>query len=156
MWYSCKSRIGVKRVFNTFSMCDSFFSYLFKKLFFHSNIFSRSTYLLVVVVVVTFCCLGQAFTNLRRGMGRQRGGYGSGWRGGWVTRFISQGPILKNYFCCNWTAVNYCKILMHFFMLTGFASVNLHHQDESALILSLKHKYWQLTEHLTQCIKILM
>ena len=34
-----------------------------------------------------------------------------------------------------------------FMTLNGFASVNLHHQDESVLILSSKHKYVHLKAH---------
>ena len=55
------------------------------------------------------------------------------------------GPILLNYFCHNWTAVKLrLDFDASFYTLNGFASVNLHHQDESVPILNSKHKYVHL------------
>ena len=55
------------------------------------------------------------------------------------------GPILLNYFCRNWTAVKLRQDFdASFYTLNGFASVNLHHQDESVPILSSKTvQFWQ-------------
>ena len=58
------------------------------------------------------------------------------------------GPILLNYFCRNWTAVKLRQDFdASFYTLNGFASVNLHHQDESVPILSSKQKYVHLKTH---------
>ena len=58
------------------------------------------------------------------------------------------GPILQNYFCCNWTAIKLRQDFNALFLaLNGFVTVNLHLQDESVLNLSSKHKYVHLKTH---------